>query len=576
MGRIGGGFDADRALNYLRRRGPDGHGTWSVENDVVNLLHCRLAIVDQDNRSDQPFRDPAHGVVVALNGEIYNYRSLRSEYADFPFRTESDTEVIIATYIRHGIEGFKRLAGMFSFVLVDERRGRVILVRDAVGKKPLFTFDVPGGLLFGSSLLPLIACSGSAPSINADAAAFYWRRGYISPDSCAVGGGRPVPPGTALEFDYRGNEVSRTRIEAAAPVLYGGEAAADIERTIHELLVQAVDYRLENNPHPMALLSGGADSTLITQLTTERLNRSGDDRRFKVITLGSMIPYTQDEYYARFAAKRLGLDLEIVHPARQRLPDAIERAIAVQDEPLGMPAYFFLFQLIEAAAPHGKVLLTGDGGDEVFLGYRPPPDWQFHELDREDQPNAVRVGPGASPWMGSWARDVAGNTLLGHMFAKSDRASAEQGIEIRSPLLDLALMSYVRSLPAEILCRQVSPKRLLKDQLTGWPHWFVERRKLGFAYNLRWHWALTHFGGLREMISRDTIDTFASRVPRALQASPMAWSTRDIFHHFGDAWRLMVWSAFFERLAEAIRVGRSAARETTVEVTREGQSAVGA
>ena len=244
MGRIGGGFDAERALNWLGRRGPDGHNTWSAESDALNLLHCRLAIVDQDSRADQPFRDPVHGVVVALNGEIYNYRSLRREYADFQFRTKSDTEVIVATYVRHGIEGFKRFAGMFSFVLVDERRGRVILVRDAVGKKPLFTFEVPGGLLFGSSLLPLIACSGAQPSIDADAAAFYWRRGYISPNSCAVGGGRPVPPGTALAFDYRGNEISRTRIEAAAPVLYGGEFAADIERTIHELLVEAIDYRL--------------------------------------------------------------------------------------------------------------------------------------------------------------------------------------------------------------------------------------------------------------------------------------------------------------------------------------------
>jgi asparagine synthase (glutamine-hydrolysing) len=574
MGRIGGGFDAERALPWLRRRGPDSQNTWRTESGAVSLLHCRLSIVDEDSRSDQPFRDPAHGIVVALNGEIYNYRSLRREYADFPFRTESDTEVIVAAYVKDGIAGIRRLNGMFAFVLVDERRGRVILARDAVGKKPLFIFRAPGALLFGSSLLPLIACSGAEPAINPAAAAFYWRRGYISPETSAIDGAWPVPPGTVLEYDDRGTELSCTRMEPQSQVRYGGEVSTEVKQRIHDLLVQAVDYRLENNPHPMALLSGGVDSTLVTQLTADRLNRGGNDRNFKVITLGSMIPYTQDEYYARYAAKRLGLDLEIVRPMHQRLPDAIRRAVSVQDEPLGMPSYFFLFQLIEAAAPAGRVLLTGDGGDEVFLGYRPPADWRFHELDHGDESSAIRVGPGASPWMGSWARDATGNTLLGHMFTKVDRASAEQGIEIRCPLLDLSLMTYVRSLPPEILCERSSLKHLLKDQLAGWPPWFLERPKLGFSYNLRWHWALTRFGGLREMIAPEAIETFSDRVSQALLAAPMKWSTRDIFQHFGDAWRLMVWSAFLGRLAEATRMSCSAARGSPVETAQ--RSAVGA
>lgn len=572
MGRIGGRFDAERALPWLRRRGPDSQNTWHTDNGAVNLLHCRLSIVDEDSRSDQPFRDPRHGIVVVLNGEIYNYRGLRRHYADFAFRTESDTEVVVAAYVKDGIAGFNRLDGMFSFVLVDERRGRVVLARDSVGKKPLFTFSFPGSLLFGSSLLPLVACSGAAPSIDAAAAAFYWRRGYVSPDISAVSGIRPVPPGTVLEFDERGNELSRSRIEAETPALYRGESATEIKRTIHDLLAQAVNYRLENNPHPMALLSGGIDSTLITQLTADRLKRTGDDRSFNVITLGSMIPYTQDEYYARYAAKRLGLTLEVVRPGHQRLPDVIRRAVSLQDEPLGMPSYFFLFQLIEAAAPFGKVLLTGDGGDEVFLGYRAAADWRSHELAPGDESSTVRVGPGESPWMGSWARDVTGNTLLGHMFTKVDRASAEQGVEIRCPLLDLSLMSYVRSLPPEILCGHLPLKYLLKEQLDGWPAWFVERPKLGFAYNLRWHWALTRFAGLREMVSANAMATFGNSVPPPLRATPMAWRTLDIFHHFGDAWRLMVWSAFLGRLAEAARLSCSTA--SAVEIGQ--RSAVGA
>src|SRR5271156_82677 len=170
MGRIGGDFEAARALPWLRRRGPDSQHLWSTESGTVNLLHCRLAIVDEHSRSDQPFRDPDSGIVVMLNGEIYNYRSLWQRYADFPFRTKSDTEVIVAAYLKEGVAGLKQLNGMFALALIDERRGRVVLARDPVGKKPLYIFKQRGSLLFGSSLQPLAACSGVAPAIDAQAA----------------------------------------------------------------------------------------------------------------------------------------------------------------------------------------------------------------------------------------------------------------------------------------------------------------------------------------------------------------------------------------------------------------------
>lgn len=550
-GQIGGIFDSDGTLAWLRRRGPDSQGQWSNLDRTISLLHCRLAIVDEDLRSNQPFYDRAHGIVVALNGEIYNYRSLRREYVDFPFRTESDTEVIIAAYVSEGIKGFNRLQGMFAFALVDEHRQRVILVRDQVGKKPLFVFSTGDAVLFGSSVLPLVASSGNNPSININAAEFYWRRGYVSPDTSAVNGAKPIAPGTILQFDFCGQEIGRASLEPQIGPLYRGESADKVRNFVQELLEQAVDNRLENNPHPIALLSGGIDSTVVTEIAAQRLRRNRDNRPFKAITLGSMIPRTQDEYFARYAAKRLGIDLVTVRPSRRCLPDAISRALSMQDEPLGMPSYFLLFQLIETVVPYGKVVLTGDGGDEVFLGYRSPADWRQHELKSSDPSSAVRVGPGTPMWMGSWARDAAGNTLLGHMFTKIDRASAEQGVEVRCPLLDLRLMAYVRSLPPEMLYGQTSSKQLLKDQLIDWPQWFAERRKLGFAYNLRWHWGLLRFAGLREIVTQETIETFAERVPRALRATPDKWTTQAIFHNFGDAWRLMAWSAFIKRLSQA-------------------------
>ena len=552
MGVVGAGVDLERGLPWIGRRGPDGHHVWSSADGNVSLLHCRLAIVDTDPRADQPFRDKNRG---SPSPSMEKFTIIGSSDGNFPtihFTSESDTEVIIAAYVAHGVDGFKQLSGMFAFVLVDEARDS-LLVRDAVGKKPLFVRRAGGALLFGSSVLPLVACGGDV-KLNCDVAQFYWMRGYVCPDASAIDNARPILPGEVLKLDWQGDEIGRQRCEPAPALVYQGEGVEEVRRNIADLLTEAVSRRLENNPDPVALLSGGVDSTVVTSVARDLVARSGRPKPLKVLTLRSLIPFSQDEFYARYAARRFGLRLEIVSPGKGRFFDAIARAFSVQDEPLGMPAYFLLHQMVEAAAQHGRVLLTGDGGDEVFLGYRPPADWRSLNLPTGEESPFVKVGPGPSDWMAPWARDVTGNTLLGHMFAKADRASAEQGVEMRCPLLDWALMCYLRSLPYEIAAGNGRTKPLLKSQLSRWPGWFLERRKLGFAFNLRWRWALTGFDGLRETVHDEAIERFGDLVPRELRRSPRGWTTRAILDHFGDAWRLFVWSAFLNRVSDASRV----------------------
>jgi asparagine synthase (glutamine-hydrolysing) len=551
IGAIGHNLDLERGLPWLARRGPDSQKIWASADGMVGLLHCRLAIVDTDPRASQPFHDSERGCVVALNGEIYNYRSLRAELSNYRFRTESDTEVITALYAAEGLKGFRRLEGMFSFALVDERARRVFLVRDAIGKKPLFTMRSPNGLAFGSSVLPLVAALAPDAEIDGDTAAFYWRKAFISPDRSAIKGSKPILPGEILVLDWTGAELARARCEPEAGSRYKGEDAQAVAKNIHALIARAVDLRLENNRQPAALLSGGIDSTVVAQVASTRLKERGTAAPLKLLTLAAFVPNTQDEYYARYAAKRLGLDIQLVRPGHRRLSDGIARALAVQDEPLGMPSYFLLHQMVEAASQHGRVLLTGDGGDEVFLGYRPVEDWRSQAIEAGDEPPFVKVGPGPSAWMGTWARDVSGSTLLGHMFAKADRASAEQGVEMRCPLLDWHLFSYVRSLPYHLVAGNGGLKPLLKAQLRSWPDWFLNRPKLGFAYNLRWRWALTRFDGLRESISRETLETFRGLLPDELAGPSALWSTRAIFSKFGAAWKVLAWSMFLRRLAEA-------------------------
>src|SRR5262249_19780232 len=140
-----------------------------------------------------------------------------------------------------------------------------------------------------------------------------------------------------------------------------------------------------------------------------------------------------------------------------------------------------------------------------------------------------------------------------------------QGVEMRCPLLDWSLFCYVRSLPYEIVVGKGRLKSLLKRQLARWPRWFLERRKLGFAFNLRWRWGLSRFDGLRDTVTDEAVETFGDLVPRELRRPARHWTTKDTMNHFADAWRLLAWSAFLDRLSEAARGG-----VTTVEALPTG------
>ena len=537
-------------LPFLGRRGPDSHREWKSENESVELLHVRLAIVDTDSRAHQPYTVVEHGITVVLNGEIYNYQELRNELSDFQFHTTSDTEVVGVLFAREGIKGLQRLRGMFSMVIADSRARRVFLVRDPVGKKPFFLADLPSGKYFGSSILPLVAASGEPQQIDSSVIEYFWEEGYIPPNASVLKRFKPIAPGQVIELDWNGN----IRAEHSCIPEYKPEAPpkdlAEIHERISTLVSQSVGRRLTNNPNPVCLLSGGIDSTVVAM----HMKRQGVG---SAITLGSLIPRQLDEKYARQAATKLAMPLQIVKAKPGRMADEFLWAIDLQDEPMGMMAFFPLAMMVRSAKEYGKILLTGDGGDEVFLGYGQPKDW----TDKKDGGfgfaglDDIKVGTASPAWMGSWGRRTISASLLGHMFTKLDRATAEQGVEGRCPLLDWDLMMFVRSLTPEQLFYNSQPKALLKAELKDWPQSFVERPKMGFPYRLRWVWALKGFSDFRDLIARDVIDTFESMLPIELRKPPSRWKNMEILRNFAAAWKLLAWSRFQHRLGLASTSG---------------------
>ena len=556
------GVGAARPLNvgrsWLARRGPDSQRLWQSPDGGagrVELLHARLAIVDFTERAHQPLWHRERRVAIVFNGEVYNQGEVRAGLPGFDFTTESDTEVILAAYLTGGLAALDRLKGMFSAAICDVAEQRVHLLRDAVGKKPLFAARWGGQVLFGSSLLPLVAAAGVRPAIDDSAAAYFWRREFPPPDTATLAGARPLPPGTVTTLDFAGNELGTRTLRPRDVAQYDGEDHGEVKVRVEELVEKAVAARLQNNPRPAVLLSGGIDSTVVAQTLARRF--AGAPDAVRTFTLGAVVPWTNDERYARYAAHRLHLPLDVLRPHRSSggLAEQAARYLAMQDEPLGMLSYFSLCRLVAAVRDASRIVMGGDGADEVFLGYGETERWR----DPAALPAAgsgmrsgnMHTGPEVPEWASPWARDAMTTALLGHQYAKLDRATAEQGVEARCPFLDWDLMSYVRSLPPPMLLTRGRSKGLLKSLLAGWPDWFVHRRKIGFAYNLRWAWRLSGFSGLRELVDDTAVARFAGDLPAALHGPPHRWNSRDVFAAFPRVWRLACWSAFERRLAEA-------------------------
>ena len=295
IGRLNLGVPArslESGLVFLARRGPDSNQLRATTDGRVEFLHALLAIVDRSAGAHQPLVDPESGVMVAFVGEIYNYKELRRELTDYQFRTKSDTEVILAGYLRHGIRWMERLRGMFAIAIADERKRRLFLVRDPVGKKPMFVARWKDGIYFGTTVLAM--ASGTAAPVHLDTShlAAWWRDGHFPATTSVLANTEALPPGDVWEFDWQGERVARQRCEPAMVSSAPPRTVAEASEQLTHLLAQAIRRRLDNNPKPIALMSGGIDSTVIGQLLVQQTQPA-------FLSLGSFVPGTFDELYAR-------------------------------------------------------------------------------------------------------------------------------------------------------------------------------------------------------------------------------------------------------------------------------------
>jgi asparagine synthase (glutamine-hydrolysing) len=360
-------------LARIVRRGPDGEGRWAGRHGEwsVALGHRRLAIIDLQGGA-QPMSTPEGDATITYNGELYNFRDLRRplEQRGIAFRTRSDAEVLLRHVATRGAEGLPDLDGMFAFALWDARTGGLLLARDRAGIKPLYYATLAdGGLVFASELTALLQHPGAPRRLSARGLQSYFFSDYFHPPHTLVEGVRKLAPGEYVKWkDGRLGEATRFwRVRFDAPP--GGTVEELAGRTWAHL-DRAVERQLMSDVPLGVFLSGGIDSSSVATLAQRR---SGS--RLKTFTIAFEDPTFDESAHARLVADAIGSEHVEERLSVANVLDVVDVALERLDEPLADPSLLPTFLLSRLASRHVKVVLGGDGGDELFGGY---PTYQAH------------------------------------------------------------------------------------------------------------------------------------------------------------------------------------------------------
>jgi asparagine synthase (glutamine-hydrolysing) len=350
-----------RMCETLVHRGPDDEGIFVKGG--VGLGMRRLSIIDLPG-GHQPVFNEDKTVCVVFNGEIYNFLELRSEMErrGHRFSTHSDTEVIVHLYEEYGAKCVQKLRGMFAFALYDDHAGRILLVRDRLGKKPLHYAVLNGTLLFASEIKAILAVRPELAKVHPPALLQYMYFGYVPDPATAFEAICKLPAGHLLEFE---NGKVRVRQYWDLPE-YGTHDPASEEEVLEELeqrLAEAVRIRMIADVPLGVMLSGGTDSSTIVALMAR-----ASSRPVKTFSIGFRHEDFNEAPYARLVAQRFSTDHHelIVEPD---LVDTVTQLTEHLEEPFGDSSLLPMYFVSCLARKHVKVALTGDGGDEAFAGY---------------------------------------------------------------------------------------------------------------------------------------------------------------------------------------------------------------
>jgi asparagine synthase (glutamine-hydrolysing) len=554
----------DAQLKSIEHRGPDDTGTYL--NQGVSLGMCRLAIVEIA-AGKQPASDASELINIVWNGEIYNYRELRSELEQrgIHCRDSSESEVVINLYLEFGLDFINKLNGMFAIAIHDARDNSLHLIRDRMGKKPLWISQLTDGTLFFASEVRALMLARPDRTLRTEMVAEVMQYGYINSPNSAFNEISQVPPASVLTWRQGKAETKKywePDFETKVQISY--EEALDVTK---KLIEEAVSRRLISERPLGSFLSGGYDSTVVTAYMAKLMSE-----KVQTYSIGFHSAQFNEAHHAKQVANYLGTN----HHEEILSPDpalVVEKISHVLDQPFADSSIVPTYLLAKFARENLIVALGGDGGDEVFGGYDrylatpvmqklnpflglargglnflgkqslgntrkinrvgsqlSPKDSlaaryssilslaQPHELTtllssnfQSNTAEAVRENQFTSGKHSSFDRMIRSDLsayLPGDLLVKVDIATMANSLELRSPLLDVNVVEWGVSLPRKYKIKGFETKHILKDVARSLvPAELIDRPKMGFGIP-RAEWLRT---GMREMVIDTLTDTTATQ-----------------------------------------------------------------
>ena len=524
--------------NALRSRGPDSGAVWADASQGVALAHRRLSIIDLSPDAGQPMHSASGRYVLSYNGEIYNYRELRAQL-DYPWQSQSDTEVLLAAIENWGIEkSLNQCNGMFAFSLWDRQERTLTLARDRMGEKPLYYGWLGDQFVFASELKAFHGLTGWPPTINRNALNLLMRYSYIPAPHSIYERIYKLMPATYLQL-----KAGQMQAEPIAYWSYTAMVASNTQRRFTGSLTEATDalaqhlsaavkQRMVADVPLGAFLSGGIDSSIIAALM-----QAQSSQPIETFTIGFAEPGFDEAPYAAAVAKHLGTAHHALYVSPREAMDVIPNLPTIYDEPFADSSQIPTHLVAKFARRHVTVALSGDGGDELFGSYRRyisgPAIWKIlsllppgarhatarmlsfmhrkrsHDYEKlaahspqEFYRNlcSMHLHPEQLVMGGHQSVAIDIDDVKEHDYAewmmlqdaltyfpddiltKVDRAAMAASLETRTPFTDLPLMEFAWQLPRSMKLHGNQGKFLLRQLLYRHvPPALIDRPKSGFA-----------------------------------------------------------------------------------------------
>ncbi|RLA74069.1 MAG: asparagine synthase (glutamine-hydrolyzing) [Epsilonproteobacteria bacterium] len=521
-------------LNLAKFRGPD-YGGISLK-DNYSFGHNRLAIIDLDSRSNQPFERDNYNIV--FNGEIYNYQELKDDLIlkNYTFNTSSDTEVILIGYIEYGDKIVEKLNGMFSFVIYNPKLNIFFGSRDRLGKKPFYYYKNKDTFEFASQLKQLFF--NKKLEIDKKSEKLYFRYGYIPEPYSIFKNVWKLEAGYSFTYDLSSYEFKKKQYwDISIKNNYTQESYSEIKKKLKNLLIDSVGLRLNSDVPVGVFLSGGVDSSLVASIVAKELNQKLDTFSIK---------FSDSEFDESNYAKEVASILDTKHHTLECKPEdmisLIENLNEYYDEPFNDSSSLAMMILARETKQYVTVALSGDGGDELFWGYNnyfrmkkvsnlyklpkfirkigskllaKSSNYRIKKISEGLKINTLEELYLYSGRLFDFKKLFNQNNIIlqdeykkylyseknflerisdydiktymnGDIFTKVDRSTMAYSLEARTPLVDYKIVEFSQQIPFKYKYKNGSGKNILKDILYEYlPKEIFERPKSGFTVPLR-------------------------------------------------------------------------------------------